>query len=322
MNTQQNEKKVSDIKPKYLGTVLKQAREAKGLTEKDVADRLRLRVSVIRELEANCSGEKQIAIFTRGYIRSYAKLIGLDANTLLSGYQPIKDNDDVTHKMQSFSRKIRLEKHDSCVMGLTWIILAVVVGLTAFWWWQNQQGQTLLSLLGRSSLFTLQETEANLVIDEALSSLDGYEDGSEKIQILLENDSSSLIKLSDSNEKLRQPAAVPIKMATGLSPVTVIPKQKTEPIITLTTLDRERMVSVSSLTLNFTADCWVDIRDSSGKRLVTGIKSAGDTLVLSGNAPFKMVLGAPEAVDVSYFGKTIDLSGYPSGRVARLSLPK
>ncbi|GAL08798.1 putative membrane protein [Photobacterium aphoticum] len=82
------------------------------------------------------------------------------------------------------------------------------------------------------------------------------------------------------------------------------------------------MVPASDLELSFTGDCWIDIRDANGKRLDTGIKKAGDVLKLDGAEPFKVVLGAPGVVTMSYQGKPVDLSRYPAGKVARLKLPQ
>ncbi|WP_283130174.1 cytoskeleton protein RodZ [Enterovibrio norvegicus] len=336
MNTEKNEEQPLDIEATHPGTALKQAREAQGLTEQDVADRLRLRVSVIRELEADCCDQKQIATFTRGYIRSYAKLVGLDSDKLLCDFQPAKEHEDSAQQMQSFSRKTRLEKHDSRVMGLTWVILAVVIGLTAFWWWQNQQNDPLLSLPESANIFAQQETETS---DGNTVSLDVVTDVVEPAS----TDGSSDTAASASNEDTATDANASEGNVTEENVSTDIVLSKSEPTQTASSAERTETSALvtttassttsttptatqnsplAPLTMRFSADCWVDVRDANGKRLVAGIKTAGESVSLSGKAPFKIVLGAPSAVDLAYDGKKVDLSGYPSGRVARLSLPK
>lgn len=86
--------------------------------------------------------------------------------------------------------------------------------------------------------------------------------------------------------------------------------------------EEETVVASSDLELSFTGDCWIDIRDANGRRLDTGIKKAGDVLKLDGNEPFRVVLGAPSVVTMSYKGEPVDLSRYPAGKVARLKLPQ
>ncbi|PML77745.1 cytoskeleton protein RodZ [Enterovibrio norvegicus] len=345
MNTEKNEEQPLDIEATHPGTALKQAREAQGLTEQDVADRLRLRVSVIRELEADCCDQKQIATFTRGYIRSYAKLVGLNSDKLLCDFQPAKEHEDSAQQMQSFSRKTRLEKHDSRVMGLTWVILAVVVGLTAFWWWQNQQNDPLLSLPESANIFAQQETETS---DGSTVTLDVVTDVVEPASTDASSDTAASVDAvsnvdAASNENTASDANAAEGNATEENVSTDIVLSKSEPTQTASSAERTETPAVTTttassttsttptatqnsplapLTMRFSADCWVDVRDANGKRLVAGIKTAGESVSLSGKAPFKIVLGAPSAVDLAYDGKKVDLSGYPSGRVARLSLPK
>ncbi|MBE1277093.1 cytoskeleton protein RodZ [Enterovibrio baiacu] len=342
MNTEKNEEQLLDIEATHPGTALKQAREAQGLTEQDVADRLRLRVSVIRELEADCCDQKQIATFTRGYIRSYAKLVGLDADKLLCDFQPKKEHEDSAQQMQSFSRKTRLEKHDSRVMGLTWVILAAVIGLTAFWWWQNQQNDPLLSLPESANIFAQQENETS---DDASASLEVVTDVIEPASTDAQRDIAASVvdgdaatsedTTPDTNETAESVStdivlskSEPTQVASSAERTETAAPATTAPVTTATvtapsTAQTETPSSpLAPLTMRFSADCWVDVRDANGKRLVAGIKTAGESLSLSGKAPFKIVLGAPSAVDLAYDGKKVDLSGYPSGRVARLSLPK
>ncbi|WP_229767170.1 RodZ domain-containing protein, partial [Vibrio cholerae] len=75
------------------------------------------------------------------------------------------------------------------------------------------------------------------------------------------------------------------------------------------------------LVMNFSADCWIQVKDATGKILSTGVKKAGQSVSLSGQRPYKLVLGAPEGVSITLASEPVDLSGYTSGKVARLTLP-
>lgn len=63
------------------------------------------------------------------------------------------------------------------------------------------------------------------------------------------------------------------------------------------------------------------MKDASGKTLSTGVKKAGQSVSVSGQRPYKLVLGAPEGVSITLASEPVDLSGYTSGKVARLTLP-
>ncbi|KXF79774.1 cytoskeleton protein RodZ [Enterovibrio coralii] len=311
MNTELNEEQLDGVETSHPGIVLKQAREKMGLSEQDVADRLRLRVSVIQDLEENCCDGQQIATFTRGYIRSYAKLVGIDADALLGGFKASPEVEESAQKMQSFSGKTSREKHDSRVMGLTWIILAVVVSITTFWWWQNQENEDLLTLPDSSNLLVTEAAEAEPantvveteVIEPQVTPVEPeVEPTTETVQI-----ATTAPDITPEPEPEVVVAEVPV-------PEDVVVEGPAAPV--------EAPADSPALVLTFDGDCWVDVRDASGKRLLTGIKSAGQSVELTGEAPFKLVLGAPSAVELVYNGEKVDLSGYPSGRVARLSLPK
>lgn len=79
----------------------------------------------------------------------------------------------------------------------------------------------------------------------------------------------------------------------------------------------------SSLNIQLSGDCWINILDAKGKVLVDGVSGAGANIQVSGVAPFKVILGAPHVVThFSLDGQTVSLADFPKGRVARLTLPK
>eukprot|EP01029_Cantina_marsupialis_P018751 TRINITY_DN432090_c0_g1_i2.p1 TRINITY_DN432090_c0_g1~~TRINITY_DN432090_c0_g1_i2.p1 ORF type:complete len:139 (-),score=11.59 TRINITY_DN432090_c0_g1_i2:29-445(-) len=120
--------------PVLAGTILKEKREALGLTQKQIADRLRLRVAIIQKIEANDFDGEQVATFTRGYLRSYAKAVGIDEKEILGAIEHHSEAQPSEQPMQSFSQKTNKEKHDSRIMKLTWGIFVVIIGISSVWW--------------------------------------------------------------------------------------------------------------------------------------------------------------------------------------------
>ena len=59
------------------GARLRKAREAAGLTEADVAARLKMPISVVKSLEAEDWSRLGAPVFVRGQLRSYSRLLGL-----------------------------------------------------------------------------------------------------------------------------------------------------------------------------------------------------------------------------------------------------
>src|SRR5690606_25885959 len=75
------------------------------------------------------------------------------------------------------------------------------------------------------------------------------------------------------------------------------------------------------ITMTFEADCWIQVKDAQGKTLISGSRKAGQDLELSGEAPFKVILGATEGVAMTFASEPVDLSRYTAGKVARFTLP-
>lgn len=72
--------------PRTPGAILRARRETAGLSVDQVADRLYLLCSVIRHLELDNYERIRGETFVRGYLRNYARLLGLSPDKLLSRY--------------------------------------------------------------------------------------------------------------------------------------------------------------------------------------------------------------------------------------------
>ena len=72
--------------PGQIGARLMAGRKQRQLTVESVARQLRLDVSVINALESGDTRHLPAPIFVQGYLRSYARLLGLPEDELVSDY--------------------------------------------------------------------------------------------------------------------------------------------------------------------------------------------------------------------------------------------
>ncbi|MBE4470943.1 cytoskeleton protein RodZ [Vibrio parahaemolyticus] len=299
------------------GTLLKNKRESLGMTQKQVADRLRLRVSVIEDIENNRFESQQVATFTRGYLRSYAKFVGLDEKVVLVALEQTADvkPKEQEIEMQSFSRKTKHEKHNSRIMLLTWLIAIVIIGISAAWWWQNQQENSLAQVVAEANVETSQ-TSADEIADIDLMTEEELI-ASTPAELAASNNtaSESSINAAQTDEVVSAETEESTTEATP-EPVAVIEAaeevQEASPVVP---------EGMTLLTMKFKADCWIQVKDTNGKTLVSGTQKPGQDVELTGKAPFKVILGAPEGVTMTFASEPVDLSGYTSGKVARFTLP-
>ncbi|WP_330943357.1 cytoskeleton protein RodZ [Vibrio diabolicus] len=299
------------------GTLLKNKRESLGMSQKQVADRLRLRVSVIEDIENNRFESQQVATFTRGYLRSYAKFVGLDEKMVLTALEQTADvqPQEQEIEMQSFSRKTKDEKHNSRIMFLTWVIGLVIIGISAAWWWQNQQENSLTKEVTDSSVEAPKPTAQELADIDLMTAEELIASTPEDV-------------VSTSNDVV-ETSEVPVEQ--GSAPLLAETENTTsvdseEPVAVIETAEEEQPAPVvpegmTLLTMKFKADCWIQVKDTNGKTLVSGTHKPGQDVELTGKAPFKVILGAPEGVTMTFASEPVDLSGYTSGKVARFTLP-
>lgn len=69
-----------------LGEKLRQAREAKGMELRDVADNTRITLEYLRSIEDDNYKSLPGGIFNKGFVRSFAKAVGIDEKEALADY--------------------------------------------------------------------------------------------------------------------------------------------------------------------------------------------------------------------------------------------
>ncbi|WP_063661703.1 RodZ domain-containing protein [Aliivibrio fischeri] len=290
------------------GLLLKEARKELNLTLEDISSRLRLRVEVLEQIEADQFDMGKLATFTRGYYRSYAKVVNVPEQKVLDALDQLGKAQIEQHDMQSFSRKTKRDKHDNRIMKLTWVIFALILSMSVLWWWQEQaqlESANDAELIAEvETAKSMEQVEENKTDSPQTEETAPTLDEAEMLQLdtnisELETDSKTLEK-----ETIKEPEAE--------APVEV---KKEEPVA-------EKAVVTEDVVMAFNSDCWLQVQDASNNRLYSGVKKSNQTLKLTGKAPYKLIIGAPNAVTLTYKGKPVDLSVYPAGKVARLTLPQ
>jgi cytoskeleton protein RodZ len=79
---------------------------------------------------------------------------------------------------------------------------------------------------------------------------------------------------------------------------------------------------LTPLSMSFENECWVEIRDANGQRLVAAIKQPGESLTVTAASPYSIVLGTNAGVSVNFGSEKIDLSSFKRGKVVRMTIPQ
>ena len=120
------------------GKQLAIAREAMGLSQQDVADRLHLRITSVQSVEDDALEPGVSVTFTKGYVRLYAKLVNLPAEPLLQAYDQLHAKENKPAKLQSFSRRVTREAHDHRWNMVSIVVVLLVLGSVVVWWVERE----------------------------------------------------------------------------------------------------------------------------------------------------------------------------------------
>ncbi|HCU0295252.1 TPA: cytoskeleton protein RodZ [Citrobacter sedlakii] len=312
------------------GVRLRNAREQLGLSQQAVAERLCLKVSTVRDIEDDKAPADLASTFLRGYIRSYARLVHIPEEELLPGLEkqaPVRAAK--VAPMQSFSLGKRRKKRDGWLMTFTWLVLFVVVGLTGAWWWQNHKAQqeeiTTMADQSAAELNANGATTQSVPLDtSAAASQDNTPASTGPAETAQTPAPTTTAPAVDPQQNaVVSPSQANVDTATT-SPATPAPQSATDGTATLPTDPAGTAapaVDPNALVMNFTADCWLEVTDATGKKLFSGMQRKDGNLNLTGQAPYKLKIGAPAAVQIQYQGKPVDLSRFiRTNQVARLTL--
>ncbi|ORJ18153.1 RodZ domain-containing protein [Aeromonas salmonicida] len=303
MTTEQPHDIQDDSQAAGPGQLLRNAREQLGWTREQVASRIHLRLTLIAAIESDTYDKQTSHTFIRGYLRTYAKLVGIPDETILAAYDKLGLTPPDNIDMQSFPRRSRQQANDSRLKVVTWLVILVLIALSVAWWWQS----TARRSAGDEALAA---TEMSSTTDMGVT---GNMPGA-TLAPAMEMADPAVEQTMSSAAATAAPATPSSAAATDVSAEVATSAGEGE-----TASDT---ATASQLKMNFTADCWLDVKDANGKTLFSGLKKANDQLVLEGSEPLKLIIGAPMAVNIEYQGKSIDMSRYNNGRTARLSLPQ
>lgn len=101
-----------------VGDILRAERSRKGLTEKDVADQLHITMHYVRAIESNSFEKLPGAVFVKGYIKSYALLLGLEESQVIGSYDVyVSEQQDAAREKTRIQVRRRKDKNRPWVIG-------------------------------------------------------------------------------------------------------------------------------------------------------------------------------------------------------------
>ncbi len=123
------------------GETLRQARESNGWTLAEVALKLNLTSSSLSNLEAGAFDKLPGHTFARGYIRAYAKLLGMDQTLLVQQFDQCTGTDSQGSNVHALGRIEEPVRVSHTILRIVSLLLLIAVIGGGFVWWQDQTSQ-------------------------------------------------------------------------------------------------------------------------------------------------------------------------------------
>ncbi len=288
------------------GDLLREARNRRGWTVSRVAEDMNLEVRFIEAMEENRFEDLGAPVFARGHLRKYARLLEVDPDRLMEAYSVI-ERERIPPPVAS-AEGLRMTG-DEPSGGGGWKLIAILLVVAA------------LAVLAWRLLMTESPTPAT--VGQAVSAPrpaddddDGSDDGTlgEPVAVPMPAIVTTSEPPSEADDfaDRRRPPSEDVEEGDDLAAGSLAEPATTQAI----------PAGAARLVFRFTADSWVEVRDSKGSRLVYQLGRAGRQRSVTGTPPFDIFLGFADGVSVELNGEAVVIP--PSarlGRTARFRLP-
>ena len=279
-----------------LGQRLKAERERRGMSTQKAADEMHLDAWVIDALESGDYQRLGPSVYARGHLKKYTSNLGLSTADLVTGFDA-KSAPAAASAQQPAG--LRMPSMSPDATGLPWpqvaafAAVALVVG-GVLWWrpWHPHSGAPPAAAASRATA-------------SAAASL-------------AEQNAERPLEPQGSDGAASEPAAAANAGALATTPASTLTAAPPGSAGTAGETDSSLGVGRARLRLSFSADSWVDVHDSAGRRVFAGSGRANSVKTLGGNAPLRVYLGFASGVQLELNGRAVAIGPqFVSGDVAR-----
>ena len=313
------------------GDTLRQARESNGWSLAEVALKLNLTSTSLANLEAGAFDKLPGHTFARGYIRAYAKLLGIDQAVLVQEFDQFTGTDAQGSNVHGLGRIEEPTRVSHTILRIVSLLLLIAVVGGGFVWWQDQTSQRNKDLTsnamehvevesadGTTQIHPLDEPEDQAVVEGQAAP---------QAPATAEQPAPDAGTAPAATAAVPAPAvptapAAPVAQAPVVptpAPATPAPAAPAAPAMSPPTTPA-LIAGDGRVQITFIADCWTQVTDGNGKVLFSGLKRKGDTLDQGGKPPLTLRLGFARGAQVAYNGQPVDVAPFTSGETARLKL--
>lgn len=303
-----------------VGDQLRFARERLGLDIAAIADEQHLRPSVIQAIENGDYSKIDTELFLKGYVRTYARQVGLDADAVIADLnrelEPVRQQKELDQQASPLVTIERTKRRKRQIAKL--LIVLVIVAVTAYLvvgYLAGREADSVPSPASESTTDTSassEEVEASDLQAQETDRLEPSQDETEptRLEEVVEPASSATDTVTAEVVPQEEPDLPQENVSDGV-PDDQMPMvaQTTEPALQeAAQLPGSSEPTQARLQMSFSDDCWIQVTDAAGNRLASSLRRSGDQLDVSGEAPLRIVVGAVSAVEsIRFQGEALNV---------------
>ena len=264
------------------GRMLAAARESHSLSPADLADRLRLDTKIVMALERDDFENLPAPIFIKGYIRSIAKELNIDPQTVLETYAAHAVIEPPALTDFSSRAPTQVGVNSTIIKAITYGLAALLIVLIVLWWRSNYQNSGFGNEARTGDEIAVTSTATPLsysypIVEHA----QGWRAATPDISV---QKNASEPEILPSNEVISAPQAA------------------------------------QSLSISTTSEAWIEVYDASGDKLYYGLAKKGKPIDINGGDYYRLILGNTSSITLHHNGEKVDLGPHSQHGVAQLEL--
>ncbi len=319
------------------GHRLREARLTAKISLDELAARLHLDSRLVEALENDQYAALPEPTFVRGYLRGYARLLGLPPAPIIEAYD--RHGFGAPQLIPDIASRPQAQSSDTSVRLVTFIVTAVLIALMTVWW-QTQQGVTSVS--PEDLVAATPEEPPRLASEPATAGIEESAEPSQtaeaipapSIEAAETEDIAPQVVFAeptppDTAPLLAEPVVPPDastaeepdpeETGTGEAPSAPVSQPGPE-VVMEDPAPRRESLPEDRLDIRFQHDSWVEIYDKDDTRLYFGLAKAGQGVSVAGGAPLRVLLGYAREVYIEYNGALFDPAPYMRDDVARFTV--
>jgi cytoskeleton protein RodZ len=268
---------MSESEQAPVGQVLREAREAQGIKLEEAAARLRLMRRQIEAMESDDFESLGQPVFARGFVRNYARLLGLPPDALLVRMEGLAAEPAAAVRHPEPLPRRSWMASPWAMLLLLGLLLVVATPVSLYWWLNKGEDD----LAGRMPSAVRVEPFPLTVTAPATVPVDASAPAAQPAA------GQPAVPAAAPEPDEGAPSALPASSSGG------------------------------ALHFEFGGDVWVEVKDAGGRVLHRQLNLAGSRADVRGQPPFDLVIGNAAQTRMTYNGRPVDLTPFTDMTVAR-----